>query len=75
MQPSSRRKPKNKDAQNISAYYRFTTTELDLEASTFKEAISKHSDTKGECFINSIYDLFRDTLMEADEQRNVINRA
>ena len=28
------KKPKNRDGEKISAYYRFTTTELDLEAST-----------------------------------------
>jgi hypothetical protein len=32
---------KNKDTEKLSAYYRFTTTELDLEATTFKEAISR----------------------------------
>ncbi len=35
------KKAKNKNTEKNSAYYRCTTTDLDLEASTFKEAISK----------------------------------
>jgi hypothetical protein len=69
------KKAKNKNTEKISAYYRFATTELDLEASTFKEAISKHNYVKDECFINSIYDFYRDNLLRADKKRNIISRA
>ena len=69
------KKAKNKNTEKIAAYYRFATTELDLEASTFKEAISKHNYVKDECFINSIYDFCRDNLLRADKKRNVISRA
>ncbi len=41
---------KNKNTEKLAAYYRFTTTKFDLEASTFKEAISKQSYAKGERF-------------------------
>ena len=36
----------------LAAYYRFTTTELDMEATTFKEAISNQKNyVKDECFL------------------------
>ena len=66
---------KNRDTDKIAAYYRFTTTDLDLEADTFKEAISKGNYAKDECFINSIYDFYSDNLLRSDKKRNVINRA
>ena len=69
------KKAKNRDTDKIAAYYRFTTTDLDLEAGTFKEAISKNNYTKDECFINSIYDFYSDNLLRSDKKRNVINRA
>ena len=56
---------KNRDTDKIAAYYRFTTTDLDLEADTFKEAISKNNYTKDECFINSIYDFYSDNLLRS----------
>ncbi len=33
------KRAQNKDSEKFAAYYRFTTTELDREASIFKEAI------------------------------------
>jgi len=69
------KKKKTKDGERISAYYRFTTTTLDLEASTFAEAISKSNYVKDECFLNSIYDFYRDSLLRSDKSRNVITRA
>ena len=35
------KKARNKDTEKIATYYRFSSTELDLEASTFKDAIAK----------------------------------
>ncbi len=32
---------KNRDTEKLAAYYRFTTTELDLEASAFRPSASK----------------------------------
>ena len=65
---------KNKCGDKIAAYYRYTTTELDLTASTFKDAIAKLHYFKNECFLNSIYDFYKDNLLSATKQRNVITR-
>ena len=65
---------KNKCGDKIAAYYRYTTTELDLTASTFKDAIAKTHYVRDECFLNSIYDFYKDNLLSATKQRNVITR-
>ena len=65
---------KNKSGDKISAYFRYTTTELDLTASTFKDALAKTHYVKDECFLNSIYDFYKDNLLSATKQRNVITR-
>ena len=65
---------KNKSGDKIAAYYRYTTTELDLTADTFKDAIAKTHYVKDECFLNSIYDFYKDNLLSATKQRNVITR-
>ena len=68
-------KAKNKGTEKLAAFYRFTTTELDMEASTFKEALGKQNYAKDECFINSIYDFYHDSVLKTDKKRNVITRA
>jgi len=65
---------KNKDTEKLAAYYRYTTTELDLDATTFKDAIANGSYQKDECFINSITDFYGDNLMRPDKKRNIVNR-
>jgi hypothetical protein len=68
------KKRKNKDTEKVAAYYRYTSTELDLSAGTFKEAIAKQNYVKNECFINSLYDFYRDSLLSTNKKRNVITR-
>ena len=68
------KKARNRDTEKLAAYYRFTSTELNLDASTFKEAISNQKYVKDECFLNSIYDFYRDNLLRTDKSRNVITR-
>ena len=65
---------KNKCGDKVAAYYRYTTTELDLTASTFKDALAKTHYVRDECFLNSIYDFYKDNLLSATKQRNVITR-
>ena len=66
---------KNKGGNQIAAYYRYSTTELDLSVDTFKEAIAKTHYVKDECFLDSIYDFYKDNLLSSNKQRNVITRA
>ena len=46
-----------------------------FRSSTFKEAIANNCYQKGECFLNNIYDCYRDNLWRTDKTRNVITRA
>jgi hypothetical protein len=55
---------KNRDTEKISAVFHFTTTELDLEASTFKEAMKNQNYVRDECFLNSIYDFLSGQLVK-----------
>ena len=68
------KKAKNRDGEQIATYYHFATTELDLEANTFKDAIAKGIYVRDECFTNSIHDFYGDNLLRADKKRNVITR-
>ena len=47
---------------------------MDLTKDTFKEAIQNNNYTKDECFLNTIYDFYRDNLLNPDKKRNVITR-
>ena len=65
------KRAKNRDTEKLSSYYRFMTTNLDLDADTFKEAINKHNYTKDECFINSTYDFYQDNLLRPDKKETL----
>jgi len=69
------KKARNRNTDKIATYYRFSTTELDLTADTFKQAIERKNYVKDECFINCLYDFYKDSLLSADKKRNVITRA
>jgi len=67
------KKAKNRDGHKMSCYYMYISTELDLSATTFKEAIEKQNYRSNECFLNSIYDHYHDSLLK-DNHRNAITR-
>ena len=64
---------KNRDGEKITCYYRYISTELDLTTNTFKEAIENNNYRSNECFINSIYDTYKDTLFN-DNRKQYITR-
>jgi hypothetical protein len=68
------RKRKNRDTTKVGAYYLYNYVAMDLSKDTFKEAIKNHNYTKDECFLNTIYDFYRDNLLSPDKKRNVITR-
>ncbi len=61
-------KAKSNDTEKLAAYYRFTTTQLDLGAPTSREVISKQNYAKDECLISSIYDLYHDNLFDSGQE-------
>ena len=68
------KRQKNKDTNKVGAYYMYSCTPMDLSKDTFKEAIQNMNYTKDECFINTLYDFYRETLLNPDRSRNVVTR-
>ena len=54
--------------------YRYCSNELDLSKSTFREAMIQERYVKYECFLNAIYDAFRDKLFKPNKMRQVVTR-
>mgnify|MGYP003328885474 CR=1 FL=1 len=46
----------NRDSTKIATYNRYTTTELNLNEDSFKEALNRNHCIEHECFINALYD-------------------
>ena len=62
-----------RDATKISINYRYIETNLNMNSSTFKEAIKNKNYVENECWINTIYDFYKDTLL-SDKRRKHITR-
>jgi len=54
--------------------YRYCCNEIDVSKTTLKEAIEKNNYIKHECWINSLYDFYHDSLLSPDKQRYRITR-
>ena len=61
------------DATNISCNFNYIETTINLTKKTFMEAMKKEHYRDQECWINTITDLYGDTLMN-DKKRNVLTR-
>ena len=46
-----------------------------MNKSTFREAIEKQHYRVNECWINCLYDHYRDTLLSTDKTRHLVSRA
>ena len=57
----------NRDSTKIATYNRYTTTEINLNEDSFKEAIKRNHYIEHECFINALYDFYKDNLLSAQE--------
>ena len=62
--------------QKQSIYNRYvSTTVLDITKDTLQEAINKYNNhIKNECWINTLYDFYKDSLLSPDKKRSVIIR-
>ena len=47
---------------------------MDLSKDTFQKAIENFKYVEHECFINSLYDFYHDSLLSTDKTRNRITR-
>ena len=63
----------SKDTTKSSCYYQYINTELDLTADTLHTALVNKAYTENECWINTLYDNYKDTLLSL-KKRKVITR-
>ena len=63
----------SKDTTKSSCYYQYINTELDLTADTLHAALVNKAYTESECWINTLYDSYKDTLLYL-KKRKVITR-
>ena len=61
------KKAKNKDTSKVAAYYKYSSTPMYLSKDTFQKAIENFKYVEHECFINSLYDFYHDSLLSADK--------
>ena len=58
----------------VGIKYGYSSTHIDVSKSTFKEAIERQNYIEDECWINSIYDFYKDSLLRPDKKRNLITK-
>ena len=62
-QPSNPRQANLRRSENISMYNTYMYTELDTSKETFMEAIQKGNYVDNQCWLNTLTDYYKDTLM------------
>jgi hypothetical protein len=72
--PHNPTKTKLKNAQKLAINYRYTHTEVDLSKDTFKKALDNKNYVVNECWLNTLYDFYKDTLLSPTKQRYRITR-
>jgi len=63
-----------RDSKDISIYYRYINTELNLKSDTFKQALENDKYIENECWFNAVYDTYKDTLMVGSQRREALTR-
>ena len=75
VQSYNHRTAPQRDTTKISRRFNYITTELDLSKDTLKQAIEIDQYVKNECWINTLYDFYGETLLAPDKKRNLITRS
>jgi hypothetical protein len=74
VKPHNPLKTKLRNGQKLGINYRYTHTELDMSKQTFKQAIGNNNYVTDECWLNTLYDFYKDTLLSPTKQRYRITR-
>ena len=69
------RTPNRSTGEKLDVECQYINTPVDMSKSTFREAIEKQHYRANECWINCLYDHYRDTLLSTDKTRHVVSRA
>ena len=64
-----------RNTEHISILNKYISTELDMSKTGNKEAIERNNYVQNECWINTLYDFYSDSLLSLDKKRNVITRS
>ena len=60
--------------EKVAIQFRYCSNTADLSKRTFREALQKGSHHVSECWINTLYDNYEQTLLRSDKQQNLITR-
>ena len=60
-----------KSTSNVSINYRYIHTNVELSKDTFAEAIKQEHYIENECWINSIYDFYKDSLLRENKRHRI----
>ena len=65
----------SRNTEKVDKEYLYINTPVDMNKSTFRAAIEEQHYRVNECWINCLYDHYRDTLLSTEKTRNVVSRA
>ena len=54
--------------------YCYASNQIDVAQDTLQEAMKNEKYVKNECWLNSIYDFYHDSLLRTDKKRSMITR-
>ena len=60
-----------KSTSNVSINYRYIHTNVEISKDTFAEAIKQEHYIENECWINSIYDFYKDSLLRENRRHRI----
>jgi hypothetical protein len=63
-----------RDTRDISIYYRYVNTELNLKSNSLKQSLENENYIENECWFNTIHDTYKDTLMIGSQRREALTR-
>jgi len=76
-EPTEAKDPKisrKRSGDKVAIAFKYCSYQLDTAKRSFKDALRKGEHRASECWINTIYDNFKDKLLRPDKTKNVITR-
>ena len=65
---------KRSAGQKVAISFKYCSYQMDLSKATFREALRNTSHNSSECWINTLYDNFKDKLLRQDKTKNLVTR-
>lgn len=65
---------KRSAGEKVAIAFKYCSYQIDAMKETFKEALRNSSHAESECWINTLYDNFKDKLLRPDKTKNLITR-